>query len=142
MPILSNYNNIHDYNYIIQGSILGNIIIYLILLYNNNYFKKLKINIPTFIDFIINIIIIISSIYSARYFNNLFHKDTMNIYNFFLLILIIQLVKRILMDELYTITKEGIFYNNNKINIKLYILDAVNVLLSLCIALLLKKHYI
>ena len=92
-------------------------------------------------NFLLGISITFGSILTARYLNTLFHKETMNIYNFFLLILIIQILKRIIFLKLYNLTKYKIFYNNIKYTYVLLLLDIFNILLSLFFGVVFIKTY-
>lgn len=136
---------VHNYPYentfLFCGSVVANIIIYLIFLYCQQKLKKYYMINISIEDFLLSISITFGSILTARYLNTLFHKDTMNIYNFFLLILIIQILKRIIFLKLYKLTKYKIFYNNIKYTYELLLLDIFNILLSLFFGVIFIKSY-
>ena len=142
MNIFFNYNKTKDIIYIFKGSIVANIIIYFVFLYNRKILKKIYSINSSLIDLIFNISIIIGSIYTGQYISYKFYNNKIHIYYFFILVVLIQLIKRLIMAKLYNITKYKIFYSNLKFNYKLIILDMINILLSLFISILFKKHYI
>ena len=134
------YNNPHKNIFILGGSIIANIIIYLVFLYFQQSLKEYYINMS--IKYLLfNTSVTFGSILTALYLNNLFRKNNMNIYNFFILILIIQIIKRIISEKLYNVTKYKVFYNNIKHTFELLLLDVFNILFALFFTVILIKLF-
>ncbi len=134
------HNNPYKNIFILSGSIIANIIIYLVFLYFQQSLKEYYVDMS--INYLLfNTSVTFGSILTALYLNNLFRKNNMNVYNFFILILIIQIIKRIISEKLYEVTKHTIFYNNIQHTFELLLLDIFNILFALFFTVILIKLF-